>query len=164
MAMFSRKALQEKGFNDVQIDYIMTESGRKLAADYALKSEVKEQIDDAVRRAQEEVPPIDVKETEDYKALLSQFDGFKAKVEAKGTLLSKGVKEKFFDQVYEMLDKEKDTEEQLAAIREQFEEYFAPEKEVPAKNTPVFSKQPGQSATNMSAEDQLVAEIREAWD
>ena len=81
MALFMRKTLQDKGLNAEQIDYIMTESNRKLANDYLAKDEVQERIDAAVLKAQADVPAPNVAETDEYKALQGEFDTFKKKVE-----------------------------------------------------------------------------------
>ena len=40
--------LKEKGLTDEQIEYLMTESNRALAANYLPKSEVQEQINHAL--------------------------------------------------------------------------------------------------------------------
>ena len=55
MALFKRQDLKAKGFTDDQIEYIMTESGRSLASNYTLKSDVQAQIDAAVAAAKGEI-------------------------------------------------------------------------------------------------------------
>ena len=51
MALFKRADLEAQGFSKEQIEYIMTESGRSLASNYTLKSDVQAQIDAAVAAA-----------------------------------------------------------------------------------------------------------------
>ena len=51
MALFKRPDLEAQGFSKEQIDYIMTESNRSLAANYVLKSDVQAQVDAAKNAA-----------------------------------------------------------------------------------------------------------------
>ena len=68
MALFKRTVLKEKGLTDEQIEYLMTESNRALAANYLPKSEVQEQINHALEDAKKNVPE-DVTQTEAYKTV-----------------------------------------------------------------------------------------------
>lgn len=138
MALFKRSVLKEKGASDELIDFLMTESNRALAANYIPKSDVQEQINDAVAKAQLNAPAPNIKDSEDYKNLQKEFDGYKRKVETSAELKKGGVKEKFLDNVYSMLDDKKPAAEQLDAIREQYEEYFIPTEQ---PNTPQFGAQ-----------------------
>ena len=45
MALFKRADLKAQGFTDEQIEYIMTESGRSLSANYTLTSDVQSKIE-----------------------------------------------------------------------------------------------------------------------
>ena len=138
MALFKRSVLKEKGASDELIEFLMTESNRALAANYIPKSDVQEQINDAVAKAQLNAPAPNIKDSEDYKELQREFDGYKRKIEASAELKKGGVKEKFLDNVYSMLDEKKPASEQLEAIREQYEEYFIPTEQ---PNTPQFGAQ-----------------------
>jgi hypothetical protein len=78
------------------------------------------------------------------------------------------VKPKFRETVFGMLDRGEKADpvaEQLAGIKEKYEEYFtsAQEPQEP-KNTPQFSKQPGHPGTNPeSDEDKLVKQLSAQW-
>ena len=138
MALFKRSVLKEKGASDELIEFLMTESNRALAANYIPKSDVQEQINDAVAKAQLNAPAPNIKDSEDYKELQREFDGYKRKIETYAEFKKGGVKEKFLDNVYSMLDEKKPASEQLEAIREQYEEYFIPTEQ---PNTPQFGAQ-----------------------
>ena len=72
MALFKRADLEAKGLNKEQIEYIMTESGRSLSANYTLTSDVQARIDEAVQKAQPQ--QIDVKTTPEYTELQRERD------------------------------------------------------------------------------------------
>lgn len=94
----------------------------KKAAE-TLKSEA---VAEALQNAPKPDAP-DPKESEEYKALQAEFNGYKARQEARRSDDYKGVKGKFFDAVYDRIDrgeKAKPIAEQLADIRKEFEEYF----------------------------------------
>ena len=61
MALFKRADLEAQGLTKDQIEYIMTESGRSLSANYVLSSDVQSRIDEAVKAVKPE--PADVKTT-----------------------------------------------------------------------------------------------------
>ena len=124
MALFKRSDLKEKGFSDEQIEYIMTESGRSLSANYVLQSDVQGRIDEALKNATP--APVDVKTSPEYTELLRERDMLRA---IGGDDFS-GVKPKFREQVFGMLDRGEDAKpigEQMTAIRERFDEYFIPQ-------------------------------------
>ena len=86
-------------------------------------------IDQAKADWEKNLPEVNVKESEEYKALQGEFDGFKAKQTARNSEDFKDVKPKFFDRVYDLISREdgaKSVGEQLADIRKDFEEYFLP--------------------------------------
>jgi hypothetical protein len=127
MALFKRSTLKEKGLTEDQIEFIMSESARSLT-DYTLKSEVQSQIDAAVETAKAGFTP-DIKNSDEYKALQGEFDAYKERQTAKASDDFKGVKSKFFDAVYDRIDKSKPIPEQLTAIKAEYEEFFEPEQE-----------------------------------
>lgn len=160
MALFKRPDLEAQGFSKEQIDYIMTESNRSLAANYVLKSDVQAQVDVAKNAAKPE--PVDPKTTPEYIELAKKNDMLQ-------TIYGEDfaqVKPKFRETVFGMLDrseKAKPIAEQMVGIKEKFEEYYFPDAEQP-KNTPQYSQNPTRTATNpVSEEDKLVAELAKNW-
>ena len=159
MALFKRPDLEAQGFSKDQIDYIMTESNRSLAANYVLKSDVQAQVDAAKNAAKPE--PVDPKTTPEYIELAKKNDMLQ-------TIYGEDfaqVKPKFRETVFGMLDrseKAKPISEQMVGIKEKFEEYYF-DAEQP-KNTPQYSQNPTRTATNpVSEEDKLVAELTKNW-
>ena len=139
MALFKRTVLKEKGLTDEQIEYLMTESNRALAANYLPKSEVQEQINHALEDAKKNVPE-DVTQTEAYKTVAAERDMLRA---LSGDEFS-SVKPKFREAVYKMLERGEEAKpipEQLEHIAEQYEEYFTPKQtEQPAKTPAIWRK------------------------
>jgi hypothetical protein len=162
MALFKRSDLEAQGLTKEQIEYIMTESGRSLSANYTLNSDVQGKIDEAVKGVKPE--PINPKTTPEYMELSNERDMLRAI----GGEDFASVKPKFREQIYGMMDhgaEAKPAAEQLAGLRENWEEMFYPEKPADQpKNTPQFSKQPGHPGTNPeSDEDKLVKQLSAQW-
>lgn len=137
MAGFRRTTLKEKGLTDEQIDYIMGEANRFLAADYVPKADVQVQIDEAVKKVKP--AEVNVLETEEYKSLAAQL----AMTKALNSEDFANVKPKFREAVYKMLDtgdKAKPVSEQLTGIAENYEEYFNKQQEQEPKK-PQFGEQ-----------------------
>ena len=123
MALFKRADLKAQGFSDEQIEYIMTESGRSLSANYTLTSDVQAKIDEALKGAQPQA--IDVKTTPEFMAVQDEVNMLRAI----GGDDFQTVKPKFREQVYGMLDHGADAKpisEQLSGIQEKYDEYFLP--------------------------------------
>ena len=134
--IFTRKALNDILANDQLTAEQKTEQvfalyGRALDDGYIAKAAAKLAQDTALEQAKADwekgqtVP--DPKESDEYKALLGDFDAYKAMQAARTSKDFEGVKPKFFEQVYGMVDRgdgAKPLREQLAGIRERFEEYF----------------------------------------
>lgn len=120
---FTRKALSDFGLAEDVVDKVMTLHGTSMA-DFIPRSELQAKIDEAVAEAQKNTS---AKDSDDYKALRGEFDDYKRKVEVSVELKKGGVKDKFIDNVYAMLDSEKAPAEQLAAIKQNYEEYFTAE-------------------------------------
>lgn len=157
MALFKRRDLEAKGLTGEQIDYILTESGRALSADYMPKSSLQEEIDKAMK---ENPPQIDVTQTEEYQKVVGERDMLRAI----GGEEFAGIKPKFRETVYKMLDRGENAAsvaDQLGQVKEQFEEYFIPPEK--QKNTPVFSKLNSTPQTNETEEDKLFATMLENW-
>lgn len=157
---------------DERVNRIMSLRGRDLDDGYISKGAAKAAQEQALEQAKGEweknIPKPDIKASEEYKALESEYAGYKAMQEAKGSDDYKDVKGKFFDTVYGMIDRNenaKPVSEQLAEIRKSYEEYFNPAAngDTP-KNTPQFSKQPGHTGTNPDSEEEKIYKaLSEQW-
>lgn len=161
---------------DERLDRIMSLRGRDLDDGYVTKSAAKAAQDSAIEQAKAEweknLPKPNITESDEYKALQSEYAGYKAMQEAKSSEDFAGVKPKFFETVYGMVDRKEGAQpvsEQLAEIRRNYEEYFAPQTD-PArggeqpKNTPQYSQQPGRTGTNPdSEEEKLFKALSEQW-
>lgn len=156
MALFKRADLEAQGFSKEQIEYIMTESGRSLASNYTLKSDVQAQIDAAVAAAKPE--PIDPKTTKDYLDIVRERDMLRA---VNGEEFAQ-VKPKFRETVFGMIDRSegaKPIQDQLNSIKEQFEEYYIPDQ--PKDPKPQFgSPDKGKMPTGEQGD---AAKFTEAW-
>ena len=76
---FTRKSLAGLGLNEELIEKVMTLHGTSMA-DFIPKSELKTKIDEAVADAKKNAPAPNIKDSEDYKNLQKEFDGYKRKV------------------------------------------------------------------------------------
>lgn len=138
MALFKRDTLREKELTEDQVDYIMTEAGRALAADYIPKSDVQARIDAALEEARKAAPvQVKVQDSEEYKALAAEL----AKTKALATEDFAAVKPKFRESVWGMLDHEKPVAEQLPEIQKQYEEYFVKQEAAEGPGKPTFGSQ-----------------------
>lgn len=145
---FTRKTVGSiPGITPEVIEAVMTLHGTSLS-DYVPKADVEAQIDAALKNVKP--PEINVKEAQEYKDLESQFTDFKARTEARNSDAWKAVKPKFFDTVYDSIDREKDINEQFEAMRKDYEEYFMPTSsgETPPATLPTFSQAPGRQQNN----------------
>lgn len=131
MALFKRADLKAKGLSDEQIEWIMTEAGRSLAANYVTKSDSEAAVE-AAKAAQEEQDPT---KSEAYLQLAAKT----AKLEAfQGTEFAE-VKAPYKDMIWGQLDHEeghKPYAEQLEVIKGTMPDLFTAaeeEKEEPPK-------------------------------
>jgi len=134
--IFTRKALNEIMDNEELTPQQRTEQvfslyGRALDDGYIAKGAAAQAQETALENAKADwekgIKTPDPKESDDYKALMGQFNSYKAMQTARASEDFKGVKAKFFEQVYGMVDRgegAKPLQEQLAGIRERYEEYF----------------------------------------
>ena len=148
-------------------DQIFSLYGRALDDGYVTKGAAQAATDAAIKTAQEawqkEQKPVDVKESPEYKELQGQFDGYKTKQTARTSAEYAGVKPKFFDRVYHLIDHAdgaKPVTEQLADLRKEYEEYFTPTAD-PAPNKPQFGAKP--EGTMPKGEEGAVAAFANAW-
>ena len=161
MALFKRSDLEAQGFTKEQIEYVMTESGRSLSANYVLKSDVQAQIDEAVKGVQPVT--VDPTTTPEYMAIAEERDMLRIT----GSEDFASVKPKFREQVFKMLNRGEDAPavaDQLKGIQEKWDEMFITEDSQQSKNTPQYSQNPGRTGTNPeSEEDKLVQELSKQW-
>lgn len=160
MALFKRRDLESKGLSGEQIDYILTESNRALAADYMPKSSLQEEIEKSLAA---NPPQVDITKNEDYLKVVGERDMLRA---INGEEYVK-IKPKFRETVYKMIDRGEDApslEDQLGKVKEGFEEYFVPEESAQkSRQTPVFSKPNSTPQTNDTEEDKLYSKMIENW-
>ncbi len=168
--IFTRKALNEIMGNEGLTPEQRTEQvfglyGRALDDGYIGKTAAQQAQETALANAKAEwekgVKAPDPKESDDYKTLQNQFNDYKAMQQARTSEDYKGVKGKFFETVYGMVDRKdgaKPVAEQLADIRKGYEEYFEPEKsqQKPTFGAPVEGSMP-------KGDQGAVAAFSQAW-
>lgn len=124
---FTRRSLAALGLSEEQVEKVMTLHGTSMS-DFIPKSELQGKINEALEEAQKKAPVPDIKNSEDYKALQKEFDGYKHKIETSAELKKGGVKDKFIDQVFSLLEEGKPASEQLDAIKEKYDSQGRPSK------------------------------------
>ena len=169
--IFTRKELT-KILNDENLtpeeraDQIFSLYGRSLDDGYITKGAAEAAQKAALETAKEawakEQPKVNVLETEEYKKLQGEFDGYKAKQTARNSAEFKDVKGKFFDRVYDLIDRAdgaKPVAEQLAELKKDYEEYFNAADPAPTK--PQFGAKP--EGTMPKGDEGAVAAFTNAW-
>ena len=163
------KILNDEGLTaDERLDRIMSLRGRDIDESYVTKSAAKAAQDEAIAKAKGEwernLKP-NVLESEEYKALQGEFEGFKTRTNARNSEEFKEVKPKFFDTVYDRIDRAdgaKPVTEQLAEMRKEYEEYFiAPQASNPPAKLPQFGEKP--EGAMPKGEEGAVAAFSKAW-
>lgn len=141
--IFTRKALSDIMSNEGLTPEQRTEQifglyGRALDDGYIAKSAATQAQETALEKAKAEweqsFKAPDPKESDVYKALQGEFDAYKQMQNARSSKEYEGIKPKFFETVYGMVERgdgAKSVEEQLKGIRENYEEYFMPEQAQP---------------------------------
>ena len=136
--IFTRQALNEIMANEGLTPEQRTEQvfalyGRALDDGYIAKAAAQQAQETAIQSARTEwekgVTMPDPTESDAYRALKGEFDAYRAMQAARGSRDFEGVKPKFFETVYGMVDRgdgAKPVQEQLKDIRERYEEYFTP--------------------------------------
>ena len=149
-----------------RVDQIFSLYGRSLDDGYVTKKAAEAAQNAAIESARKEwennAPKVNVLESEEYKKLQGEFDGYKAKQIARNSEDFKEVKPKFFERVYDLIDRAdgaKPVQEQLAALKKDYEEYFNPAD--PAPNKPQFGAKP--EGGMPKGETGAVAEFSNAW-
>lgn len=169
--IFTRKALNEimgnEGLTPEQrTEQVFSLYGRALDDGYIAKTAAQQAQQTALDNAKAEwekgfkLP--DPKESDAYKQLQGEFDSYKQMQQARTSEDYKGVKGKFFETVYGMVDRKdgaKPVTEQLADIRKGYEEYFEPEQR--QQNKPTFGAPVEGSMPK--GETGAVKEFADAW-
>ena len=137
-SIFTRKALADIMGNESLTAEQRTEQvfglyGRALDDGYIAKSAAAQAQETALEKARAEwekgITTPDPKESDAYKQLMGEFDAYKQMQTARSSKEYEGVKPKFFETVYNLVERgdgAKPIEEQLKGIRENYEEYFTP--------------------------------------
>jgi hypothetical protein len=147
--IFTRKSIAEIMSNDQltpeeRTDQVFSLYGRAIDDGFITKGAAAAAQASALEQAktdwEKNITKPDPKESDEYKALRGEYDAYKAMQTARTSKEYEGVKPKFFETVYGMIDRAdgaKSVEEQLKGIRENYEEYFtaAP---APAGQKPTF--------------------------
>ena len=175
-SIFTRKAVGEIMSNadldeNQRTEQIMGLWGRALDDGYMAKSAAAQAQAQALESAKAEwekgYKAPDPKESAEYKELAKQYGDYKAMQTARTSEDFSAVKPKFFETVYNMVDRKdgaKPVKEQLEAIQKDYDEYFVSAHQEAPKKTPQFSQQSGHPGTNeTSAEDKLYKQLADAW-
>ena len=135
--IFTRKAVttilsDEALTTEERTERLFSLYGQALDDGYVSKSAADAAKNAAVEQAKTEaaknIKAPDPKESQEYKDLQAEYSGFKARQEARSAPEYAGIKPKFFDAVYDMIDRKegaKDLKEQITSIRENYAEYFS---------------------------------------
>lgn len=173
--IFTRKELSkimgdENLTPEERVDSIFSLYGRSIDDGYVTRGAAQAAQEAAIKQAQEawekdhKPPEINVKETEEYKTLLGEFEGYKTRQTARNSDDFKDVKPKFFDMVYDRIDRAENAKpitEQLADMRKDFEEYFIPQTAQQPQKLPQFGAKP--EGTMPKGEEGAVAQFVNAW-
>lgn len=153
-------------------DQIFSLYGRALDDGYITKGAAEAAQSAAVKAAQEtwakEQKAPNAKELPEYIELQKQFDTYKTKQTARTSADYAGVKPKFFDRVYDLIDHAdgaKPVNEQLADLKKEYEEYFNPQDsggaDEPAQKKPQFGAKP--EGAMPKGDEGAVAAFQNAW-
>ena len=172
--IFTRKELtkilgDENLTPEERADQIFSLYGRSLDDGYVTKGAAeaaqKAALETAKEAWQKEQPKVNVKETPEYIDLLNNFEGYKTKQTARTSAEYAEVKPKFFDRVYDLVDRAdgaKPVKEQLADLKKDYEEYFiAPQAADPAPKFPQFGAKP--EGAMPKGDEGAVAAFKDAW-
>lgn len=143
--IFTRKTIKailndESLTPDEREDQIFSLFGRAVDDGYITKSAAQAAQTAAIETAREawakEQPKVDIRETPEYKELKGEYEGYKTRQTARNSEEYKEVKPKFFDRVFELVDRSENAKpvpEQLAELKKEYEEYFIPAEPAPTK-------------------------------
>ena len=145
--IFTRKSLAEIMGNEAltpeeRTDQVFSLYGRAIDDGYITKGAAKAAQDSAIEQAKADwekgITKPNPKESDEYKALESEFASYKTMQTARTSEEYSAVKPKFFETVYGMIDRKdgaKPVTEQLEGIKKSYEEYFMPEQQETKKPT-----------------------------
>ncbi len=168
--IFTRSALDEIMRNEKlsaeeRTEQVFSLYGRALDDGYVSKSAAKTAQETAIENAKAEwekgVKQPDIKGSEEYKALQGEFDSFRTMTAARTSEDFKGVKPKFFETVYGMIDRKegaKSVKDQLTEIREKYDEYFTASD---SNNKPQFGA--GTEGSMPKGDEGAKAAFTKAW-
>lgn len=137
--IFTRKSISDIMTNDQltpeeRTDQIFSLYGRAIDDGFVTKSAAQAAQSSALEQAkadwEKNVQHPDPKDSDVYKTLQGEFDAYKAMQTARTSEEYKGIKPKFFETVYGMIDRAdgaKPVKDQLADIRTNYDEYFMAE-------------------------------------
>ena len=167
--IFTRKALNDIMSNEgltpeQKTEQVFSLYGRALDDGYIAKGAASQAQETALANAKAEwekgLEKPNVKESDEYKELQGRFDAYKTMQTARTSDDFKTVKPKFFETVYGMIDRAdgaKPVKDQLAGIRENYEEYFtAAETPKPNFGAPIKGSMP-------TGEEGAEAQFLKAW-
>ena len=124
----TRRMLKELGLEDESIEKIMSEHG-KVMEGMTTKAQAEENIKKALEEFQTkwetEHPPVQVKDTAEYKELEQKYNNFVFDTQLKNAK----VKDKYVEFVKSKLSKEKPFEEAIKDVQSEYAEFFESEKE-----------------------------------
>ena len=147
--IFTRKALADvlngESTPEEKVDAIYSLYGRAIDDGYVTKAAANAAKQDAMEQAKAEAlqnaPKPNILDSEEYKTLQGEFNAYRTKQEARGSADYAGVKPKFFDAVYDKIDRSegaKPIAEQMQDMRKNFEEYFTPQEDDSKPGKPQF--------------------------
>ena len=170
--IFTRKAIaailsDENLTPEERTDQLFSLYGRCIDDGYVTKSAAQAAQTAAIETAKEawqkEQKPVNAKELPEYIELQKQFDGYKTKQTARTSAEYAEVKPKFFDRVYDLIDRAdgaKPVSEQLSELRKEYEEYFTAQEPTPNPK-PMFGAKPEGSMPK--GDEGAVAGFANAW-
>ena len=126
-----------QALRDAAVDRALSQA--KLEAEAEREAAIQAAVSEARAGFERDNPPPDPTRSDAYKALRGEYDAYRARQGARVSADYRDVKPKFFDAVYDLVDRAegaKPLEEQLADIRGQFEEYFLEAPAEPGRPTP----------------------------
>ena len=150
--IFTRKAVSaivtdENLTPEERAERIFSLYGQALDDGYVAKGQHTAALNSAIEQAKadalKDYKAPDVKESEEYKALVQQMEDQKARFAARDSEDFKNVKPKFFDTVYGMIDRAegaKPIADQLTEISGKYEEYFLAGEKTDPQPAPAFPK------------------------
>ena len=134
--IFTRKAISailndENLTPEERTDQLFSLYGRSLDDGYVTKGAAEAAQTAAIEAAKDawakEQPKPNIKESAEYLELQGEFEAFRQKQTARTSDDFREIKPKFFDRVYDLIDRgenAKPVSEQLADLRKDYEEYF----------------------------------------